>query len=226
VHRLGAELPGQRKPLGDAVHRDHLRRAGRARGLHGAEADRPEPEHRDRVPGPHACLVDRVPAGAHHVAGEQGGVVGHPLGDAPQGQVGVRHEHLLGLSALERAERAAVAEHAPLVALVEEPAAAEEAGPAGRAEAAQHAVALGRLGDRLARCDHRPDELVAEREAGLDLDAPVVDVQIGAADARGLHADDRVVALDQLGLRTLLQPDLAGRLECDCLHGARHGTGG
>ncbi len=90
----------------------------------------------------------------------------------------------------------------------------------------EHAVALGRLGDRLARGDDRPHELVTEREAGLDLDAAVVDVQVGAADAGGLDANDRVVALDQLGLRPLLQPDLAGRLECDCLHGARHGTGG
>ena len=132
----------------------------------------------------------------------------------------MRHEHLLGLGALERAERLAVAEDAALVALVEVAAAAEEAVAAGRAVAAQHAVALGHLGHAVARREHRADELVPEREAGLDLDAPVVDVQVGAAHARGLHAHDRVVALEQLGLGAVLHLHLAGRLESHGLHGA------
>ena len=131
----------------------------------------------------------------------------------------MRHEHLLGLRALERAERLAVAEDAALVALVEVAAAAEEAVAAGRAVAAEHAVALRHLGHAVARRDHRADELVAEREARLDLDAPVVDVQVRAAHAGGLDAHDRVVALDQLGLGPLLDPHLAGGLEGHRLHG-------
>jgi hypothetical protein len=59
---------------------------------------------------------------------------------------------------------------------------------------------------------------VAEREAGLDLDPAVVDVQVGAADPGGLHAHDSVVAGEQLRLRTLLYEDLAGRLEGHRLH--------
>ena len=89
------------------------------RRLDRAEPDRAEPEHRRRVARPDARLVDRVPAGAHHVAGEQRGVVGHALGHAAQREVRVRDQHLLGLRALERAERLAVAEDPPLVALVE-----------------------------------------------------------------------------------------------------------
>ena len=46
----------------------------------------------------------------------------------------------------------------------------------------------------------------------------MVDVQVRAADAGGLDAHDRVVALEQLRLRPILDPDLAGRLECHGLH--------
>src|SRR6185503_3448602 len=109
----------------------HLRRAGCLRRLARAEADRAETQHRGAVSGPDSGLVDGVPAGAHHVAGEEGGLVGHALGHAAQRQVRVRYEDLVGLGALERAERLAVAEHAALVAFVELPAAAEETLAAG-----------------------------------------------------------------------------------------------
>ena len=60
---------------------------------------------------PAACPPrDGVVAGAHDVAGEQRDVVAHPLGHPAQRQVGVGDEHLLGLRALEFAERLAVAE--------------------------------------------------------------------------------------------------------------------
>ena len=132
----------------------------------------------------------------------------------------MRHEHLLGLRSLQRAERLAVAEDPALVALVEVAAAAEEAVAAGRAIAAQDAVALGDVGHAVARGDDSPDELVPEREARLDHDSAVVDVQVGAADAGGLDADDGVVALDQLRLGAFLDTDLAGGLEGHGLHGS------
>ena len=132
----------------------------------------------------------------------------------------MRHEHLLGLGALQRAERLAVAEDAALVALVEVAATAEEAVPARRAVAAEHSVALRYLGHAVARRDYRADELVPEREARLDLHPPVVDVEVGAAHAGGLHAHNRVVALEQLGLGSVLHLNLAGRLESHGLHEA------
>jgi hypothetical protein len=95
---------------------------------------------------------------------------------------------------------------------------AEVALAAGRAVAAQHAVALRHLGHRVAGRQHGADELVAEREARLDLHAPVVDVQVRAADAGGLDQHDGVVALEQLRLRPLLDAHLAGGLEGDRLH--------
>jgi hypothetical protein len=163
-----------------------------------------------------------MPAGAHHVAGEQRDVVRHPLRDQAQGQVRVWHEHLLGLRALERAERLAVPEDAAFVALVEVAAAAEEAVATRRAVAAEHAVALGDLRHAVAGRDDRPDELVAEDEPLFHRDAAVVNVQVRATHAGGFDAHDRVALLEQLGLRALLHPDLAGRLESHRLH--RTGT--
>ena len=133
---------GELEPLGDGVDRDHPLGARGERRLDRAEADRAEAEHGDHRARLDPALDDRVVAGAHHVAGEQGDVVGHPLGDLAQGEVGVRHQQQLGLGALERAEGLAVAEDAAVVALVEVAALAEEALAAGGAVGAEHPVAL------------------------------------------------------------------------------------
>ena len=138
VHRLGAERLGASSSRSGTLSMAITFAAPAALAAWTAQRPTgPEAEHGRGVAGPQPGLVDRVPAGAHHVAGEQRDVVGHALGHAPQREVRVRDEHLLGLGALERAERLAVAEHAPLVALVEVAAAAEEALAAGRAVAAR-----------------------------------------------------------------------------------------
>jgi hypothetical protein len=49
----------------------------------------------------------------------------------------------------------------------------------------------------------------------------VEDVQVAAADAGGLDADDRVAGVLQLGVRALVDADLAGRLEGDRTHHRR-----
>jgi hypothetical protein len=195
-----------------------MRGACRLRRLDGAEAHGAEAEHRGGIAGTDVGLVDGVPAGAHDVAGEQRDVVRHPLRHAAQREVGVWHEHLLGLSALKRAERLAVAEDAAVVALVEVTATAEEAVAAGRAVTAEHPIALGHLRDALARRNHRADELMPEREALLDLHPPVVDVQVRAAHAGRLDPHDGVVPLEQLRLRPLLDLHLTRRLKRDRLH--------
>ena len=103
------------------------RGARRARRLDRAEPDRPEAEHRDALAGLQLRLGDGVIAGAHHVAGEQGDVVGEALRDRPQGQVGAGNQQLVGLGPLQGAEGGAVAEDPAAVALVEVAPAAEEA---------------------------------------------------------------------------------------------------
>ncbi len=85
-------------------------------------------------------------------------------------------------------------------------------------EAAEHAVADVDPRHGVARGDHRADELVADREARLDLHPAVVDVEVRAADAGRLDAHDRVVGREQLGLRALVEPDLPRRLEGDRAH--------
>ena len=106
----------------------------------------------------------------------------------------MRHERHVGLRALQRAERRAVAERARVLAAVVEALQAEEAFAAGGLKAAEHAVADGHARDRVARRDDGADVLVADREARLDLHAPVVDVQVRAAHAGRVDAHDRVVA--------------------------------
>ena len=89
---------------------------------------------------------------------------------------------------------------------------------AGGAVGAEHAVADRDARHVVAGGDHLADELVADHEAGLDLDPPVVDVEVRAADAARLDADDRVVGREQLGLRDLVDLDLARGLEGDRAH--------
>src|SRR5688500_10998245 len=111
-----------------------------------------------------------------------------------------------------------MAEHARLVAFHVPAAHAEEAPSAGRVEAAEDAVALGDAGDLIACRQHRADELVADREARIDLDPAVVDVEVGPADAGRLDLDDRVVGRLQLGFRLVVDAHLMGRLERDRAH--------
>ena len=125
----------------------------------------------------------------------------------------MRDQEQLGLRALQGAERLAVSEDARLIALVELLAPAEEALAAGGPIGAQHAVADRDARHLVADRNHLADVLVADDEAGLDLDAPVVDVEVRAADPAGLDADDRVVGRQQLGLLDLVDLHLARGLE-------------
>src|SRR4029079_9222957 len=120
--------------------------------------------------------------------------------------------------ALQGAERRSVAEDAAPVALVEVATTAEEALAAGGEEGAQHAVSLAHARHIVARGDHRAHVLVAERKPGLDLDPPVVEVQVRTADSCRLDPHHRIVWRPDLRVRLLLHPDLAGRLVGDGAH--------
>ena len=159
-------------------------------------------------------------AGAHHVACKQRDVVAHALRQLAQDKIRVGHERLLGLGARERAERRAMAERARGVTLVKPAAAAEEAAPAGRLKTTEHPVADVDVADIRAGRDHRPDVLVPDREARLDLHAAVVDVEVRAAHPRCVDPYDRVGRVEDLGLGNILDPHLAGSLECDRSHRA------
>ena len=225
VDRHGAERLGRPQPLLHRVDRDHQRRAGRPRHLHRAQAHRAEAEHRDRRARLERVRLrriaaDRVVGGPRHVAGEQRHLVREPLGDTAKGQVGLRDEQELRLRSLQRAERGAVAEDPAGVALVVLGAPAVKAAATGGGVGAQHPVGDRDLAHRVAGGDHGPHVLVADHEAGLDRDAAVVDVEVGAADPGRLDPDHDVVGGGGLGLRALVDPNLAGGLEGDRAHRA------
>src|ERR1044072_5051910 len=158
-----------------------------------AETARSQAQHGDRVTGAHPRVGDRVVAGAHHVAGEQRHLVDHPIRDPAQGQVGPRNQQLLGLGALQVAEVGAVAEGPPPLAAVVVAAQAGGGGRAGGVEAAEPPVPDSAPLDVVARREQGADELVADREAGLDRHPPVVDVEVGAADPARLDPDHPVL---------------------------------
>jgi hypothetical protein len=218
VDGLRSEALCHLEPLGHAVDRDDARRAGRLGHLDRAQPDRPEPEHRDGVAEPDLGRGDGVVARPEDVTGEQRRVVGDRLGRPAQRHVRVRDAHLLGLGPLEPARDLAVAEDLRVDALVERAVPAEEALPAGGHEAADDAIALGHLGRPVARGDDTAHELVPDREARLDGVAAVVDVQVRAADPRGLDPHDRVVGLLELGLGNVVDTNLADALEGHGLH--------
>ena len=105
-----------------------------------------------------------------------------------------------------------------VVALVELLAAAEEALAASRAIGAQNAIADRNAGHLVAGRDHLADELMPDHEARIDLNPPVVDVEVRAADPARLDANEGVVRSVQLRLVDLVDLDLTGGLEGDRTH--------
>ena len=221
MHRLRAESLRHRQALRHRVDRDHVGRPHGSRRLDGAQPDGPEPQHGGHVAGTQAARVDGVKARANHVSGEQRRVGAHSLGHSPQHEVRSRHQRHLGLRALERAERRPVPERARLKAALVLAAAAEEAAAAGRVEAAEHPVADRDARDRVARSDDGAYVLVPDREARFDGHAAVVDVQVRAAHAARLNANDCVFGIDRLGLGALLDADHARGLEGHGSHARR-----
>ena len=88
-------------------------------------------------------------------------------------------------------------------------------------EAAEHAVADADALNILTGGQHRADELVPDREAGLDRDPAVVDVEVGAADAARLDPEQDLVGGADLGIGLLVDPDLVRCLEGDRAHRGR-----
>jgi len=112
----------------------------------------------------------------------------------------------------------AVAERPAVLAAVVVAAQAGPAGGAGDVEAAKHAVTGS---DPLhAGPDFKDgaDELVTNREAGLDRHPPVVDVEVGPAYPARLDTHHRLVGGAELGVGLLFEPHLARRLKRDRAH--------
>ena len=184
---LGAERLRLLQTLGDAVDREDARGPEQARALDGEQADRAEPDHRDRVARTDLGLQRAVVRRRQDVRQQHGLLDAHAFRDLLERVIGARHRDGLGLAARQRR---AHAEHARLAAL----AAHDAAGAARVAEAAaddagaEHAVARLEVAHRAADLDDLAHELVTDREADVRRrEVRVVEVEIGAADRGALH---------------------------------------
>ena len=178
----------------------------------------PRPSTATLPPGSRSGLGDRVVAGAHHVAGEQGDVVGEPSGTRRRVRFAFGTSSCSACAPCSEPSVAPWPKTRPRSHLWKSPAAAEEALAAGGAVGARGPGRRRRRRDLVAGREHRADVLVADHEAGLDLDPPVVDVEVGAADSARLDPDHGVVGGDRLRIRPLLDPHLSRRLEGHCPH--------
>src|SRR5581483_1078418 len=213
AHLLG-EAEAERRPVGG----DHDRRAGRARDPDREQPDRPAAEHGDRA------------AGEVLLAGREDGVPERLLERRDLRRklrpvVPPDHGFGDGDVACESALAVDAEDPGPL-AHVRVPRAALEAHPAGDVALGGDVVADGDVADELAAVDDRPRELVAERQRRLDPPlrplVPAVDVQVGAADARGLDLDEHLVRRRSRH-RDLVEPQaLLGRDLAQREHGLRH----
>src|SRR4029077_16870541 len=112
----------------------------------------------------------------------------------------------------------AVAEGAAPLTAVVIAAQAGGAGGAGGGGAAQDPVAHSHPLDLGTGGEHRADELVPDREAGLDRHPPVVDVEVGAANPARLDPHQGVVVGNDLRIGLLLDPNFAGSLKSNRAH--------
>ena len=106
----------------------------------------------------------------------------------------------------EVAEVHPMAEGPPALAAVVVAAQAGGAAAAGDEEGAEHAVADGHPGHRVADRQHLADVLVADARPRVDRHAAVEDVEVGAADAARLDRDDRLVRIFEHRLGDLVDP--------------------
>ena len=137
--------------------------------------------------------------------------------------VGERHPDALGLTAAPHvAEAPAEDRAARRRALGGQPALTPLAPAARDRERHDHAVAAREALDARPRLLHRAHELVAHDGAGLDerpTAAPMVLVEVGAADGARRDPQDDVGGIDEPGLGDVLRPHVAHAVEGDRVHG-------
>jgi hypothetical protein len=89
----------------------------------------------------------------------------------------------------------------------------------GDRERHHHPVALGQVADPTAELDDLAHELVAQDVAGAHRrDQAVPEMQVGAADGRGRHADDGISRIEDLGVRDVLDAHVARAVPANRAH--------
>ena len=138
------------------------------------------------------------------------------LRDLVDGVVGERHARVLGLQAVDQVpeDPAAAAEALTVAALL-----AVAAAPARAHARHQHAVAWRDRADAGADLQHGADRLVAEDRPGRRLGhVALEDVQVGAADRRGVDPHDRIGRVDDRRVIDRVPATFAGAVVHESLH--------
>ena len=216
---VGAEAAGALEAAVGHVDRDDPPRRVQLRGEDRGEADRPGADDRHGVAGrdhagEHADLV----GGGEDVGEEQHLLVAQPLRDLVDGVVGERHARELGLQPVDQvAEDPATAGQALAVAALLAVAAA----PARAHARHEHAIA-GRDGrDACADLLDGADGLVTQDRSSRGLGhVALEDVQVGAADRRGVDPHDDVGRVDDRRVSDRVPAPLTGAVVDESLHGS------
>ena len=192
--------------------------------------DRPAAEDRHRVAGMDVGQVRAEVAGREDVRDHQRLLVRDRVRNLDHPDVGEGHPRHLRLQAVDRAGRFGPAEKAGarlravrvgVVALREVARPAVRAVAAGNRGGDHHAIPFDEVPHVAARVLHDPDALVAEDRARLHARHRAADhVQVRAADGRARQADDGVVGVLDLGLRNVVQPNIADIMVYNCFHSA------
>jgi hypothetical protein len=182
-------------------------------------SDRPDPDHRDRVAGldvavEHADLV----AGRQDVGEEQHLLIGHARGHLDQAGPGERDSRVLGLQPVDQVAEDP-ADAADLLAMRRHAPGAVAATAAVGDRRDDHLVARRQPGHGGAEFGDRADRLVAENPSVRDgWHVALEDVQVRAADGRGVDPDDRIGGVLDGRIGDLF-PRLGGGTVVDqCLH--------
>ena len=176
---------------------------------HGHQPDGAEADDADEIGGLRLAADDRVVCGRQVVGEKDGGLVRHGLGERREHRVGVGNADELCLGAIEAGIDARVAEERAAGALRDAARAAGGARAVGDEAHVHHAVAGPDRRDIGADLDDLARELVPHDRPVLEArNVPVQRTEVGAADGRGVDADDRVGRGEEDWIGDVLDPDV------------------
>ena len=179
----------------------------------------PRPTTHTRSCGLRLPAYDSVVGGGQVVGEKDRRLVRDGVGKRREHGIGVRNADELGLGAVETGVDAGVAEERSARALGNAAGTARGARPVGDEAHVHDAIAGSDVRHVRADLDDLACKLVPHDRPVLEAgDMTVERSEIGAADGRGVHSDDRVRRREEHGIRDVLDPDVVRAAEDDGLH--------
>ena len=232
---VGAQLAGDAQPVVVAVDADDGAGAQQPGTGGGAQADRPLGKHHHRVADADVGVFGTLEAGRHDVGAHQHLLIAQAVGDGRQVGLGVGHQQVLGLGAVDQVAiapagggfvtmAAAAARCHQVTAVLRRCAILRGIGvEVGADRPGNHPLALAVALHRAAQLLDHADRLVAHRQALGHRVLALQNVHIGAADRGGGDAQQRVVGADS-GDGLVGQFNAAGFDKDGGFHAAGHGV--